>query len=82
MANNLNENCFHLQKDHEMTQAPQQTSGLIDSPHARSPHSATTSATRIKSEDLFRDQREIEIEHQGRIYRLRVTQLNKLILTA
>ncbi|MGH8809258.1 MAG: hemin uptake protein HemP, partial [Noviherbaspirillum sp.] len=37
---------------------------------------------RIKSEDLFRHQREVEIDHQGRIYRLRLTQLNKLILTA
>ncbi|HEY8608790.1 MAG TPA: hemin uptake protein HemP [Noviherbaspirillum sp.] len=39
-------------------------------------------AVRLKSEDLFQQRREIEIEHQGRIYRLRLTQLNKLILTA
>ena len=37
---------------------------------------------RIKSEDLFLQNREIEIDDQGRIYRLRLTQLNKLILTA
>jgi hemin uptake protein HemP len=37
---------------------------------------------RIRSEDLFRQMREIEIDHEGRIYRLRLTQLNKLILTA
>jgi hemin uptake protein HemP len=37
---------------------------------------------RLRSEDLFRQRREVEIEHQGRIYRLRLTQLNKLILTA
>ena len=37
---------------------------------------------RYQSKDLFRLNREIEIEHQGRIYRMRVTQLNKLILTA
>lgn len=37
---------------------------------------------RIKSEDLLRQQREVEIDHQGRIYRLRLTQMNKLILTA
>lgn len=37
---------------------------------------------RICSEELFGTQREIEIEHHGRIYRLRVTQLDKLILTA
>lgn len=39
-------------------------------------------ALRIKSQDLFQSLREIEIEHEGRIYRLRMTQLNKLILTA
>jgi hemin uptake protein HemP len=37
---------------------------------------------RIRSEDLFQQQREVEIDHQGRIYRLRLTQMNKLILTA
>lgn len=37
---------------------------------------------RIKSQDLFRQTRVVEIDHDGRIYRLRVTQLNKLILTA
>jgi hemin uptake protein HemP len=39
-------------------------------------------AIRIKSQDLFQQRREVEIEHDGRIYRLRITQLNKLILTA
>lgn len=37
---------------------------------------------RISSANLMQDRREVEIEHAGRIYRLRVTQLNKLILTA
>ena len=37
---------------------------------------------RLKSEDLFQQLREVEIDHEGRIYRLRLTQLNKLILTA
>ncbi len=44
--------------------------------------SPTGEVARIKSEDLFQQQREVEIDHQGRIYRLRLTQLNKLILTA
>lgn len=44
--------------------------------------SSTGEVARIKSEDLFQQQREVEIDHQGRIYRLRLTQLNKLILTA
>lgn len=37
---------------------------------------------RIKSQDLFAQIREIEIEHDGRIYRLQLTRLNRLILTA
>jgi hemin uptake protein HemP len=37
---------------------------------------------RISSAGLMDGGRELEIEHAGRVYRLRVTQLNKLILTA
>ena len=37
---------------------------------------------RLSSRELFGSRRELEIEHEGRIYRLRMTQLNKLILTA
>ncbi|MBC3935934.1 hemin uptake protein HemP [Undibacterium rugosum] len=37
---------------------------------------------RLKSQELMQQSRELEIDHEGRIYRLRVTQLNKLILTA
>lgn len=37
---------------------------------------------RFTTAGLMQDQREVEIEHAGRIYRLRITQLNKLILTA
>lgn len=37
---------------------------------------------RLTTTGLMQDQREVEIEHAGRIYRLRITQLNKLILTA
>jgi hemin uptake protein HemP len=43
---------------------------------------AVASVIRIKSRDLFQQMREVEIDHDGRIYRLRLTQLNKLILTA
>jgi hemin uptake protein HemP len=42
----------------------------------------TREVMRFCSKDLFGQAREVEIEHQGRIYRLRLTQLNKLILTA
>lgn len=41
-----------------------------------------TAIPRIKSSDLMPRHRELEIDHGGRIYRLRITQLNKLILTA
>lgn len=43
---------------------------------------AVPSLPRIKSQELFKEAREVEIDHEGRIYRLRLTQLNKLILTA
>ena len=39
-------------------------------------------ARRMSSADLFAGTREIEIEHNGRRYRLRITQTGKLILTA
>ncbi|WP_394780813.1 hemin uptake protein HemP [Undibacterium sp.] len=41
-----------------------------------------TPVVRLKSRELMRQMREVEIDHEGRIYRLRITQLNKLILTA
>lgn len=46
------------------------------------PSFGANSFARIKSEDLFQQKREIEIEHAGRIYRLQLTNSNKLILTA
>lgn len=38
-------------------------------------------AETICSHDLFGSQRELVIEHAGQLYRLRITQNNKLILT-
>ncbi|WP_395401313.1 hemin uptake protein HemP [Pseudoduganella sp. UC29_106] len=50
---------------------------------AATPRATVTPAVpRYTTAGLMQDQREIEIEHAGRIYRLRITQLNKLILTA
>lgn len=43
---------------------------------------AVSPVKRISSAGLMEGGRELEIEHAGRVYRLRVTQLNKLILTA
>ena len=42
----------------------------------------TSPVRRITSANVLQDKREVEIEHAGKIYRLRITQLNKLILTA
>ncbi len=37
---------------------------------------------RLNSQDLLRTAKAVEIEHDGKIYQLRVTRLGKLILTA
>ena len=44
--------------------------------------SARGTTPRIRSEVLFGGRTELVIEHQGREYRLRITQNGKLILTA
>jgi hemin uptake protein HemP len=59
---------------------PNQPENWADEPTTAAFRSAGT--LRIKSQDLFQQMREVEIDHEGRIYRLRLTQLNKLILTA
>jgi len=50
---------------------------LTDSAAAENPPTK-----RIASSELFGGAREIVIEHGGRIYRMRITQNGKLILTA
>ena len=43
----------------------------------------TNRSTRsMSSADLFAGSREVQIDHNGRCYRLRITQTGKLILTA
>lgn len=58
------------------------------SPSAVRPLPATSAKTapprpckRVNSKQLLADEREIEIEHVGQLYRLRITALGKLILT-
>jgi hemin uptake protein HemP len=46
------------------------------------PAPATTEHRRVRSEELLGDRRELVIVHGGREYRLRLTQNDKLILTA
>lgn len=83
MSNNLNTNYSHLQKDTNMTRPTRhEAESAPDTSVSGTSASAAASIVRLRSEDLFRQKREVEIDHDGRIYRLRLTQLNKLILTA
>ncbi len=43
---------------------------------------ALATPRRIRSDELFAGAREIVIDHHGRLYRMRITQNGKLILTA
>jgi len=45
------------------------------------PRSVEIANNRLESRDLFVATREITIGHKGEVYRLRLTALNKLILT-
>jgi hemin uptake protein HemP len=65
-----------------MNRLTQQTTEKDGSREGTPADQVASQTLRIKSEDLFQQQREVEIDHQGRIYRLRLTQMNKLILTA
>ena len=49
------------------------------SPNAAQPQERPA---RFTLQELMKQMREIEIDHDGKIYRLRLTQSNKLILTA
>ena len=56
----------------------------MTSPTPAAPPAAAPSAqpVRLNSQDLLRQAKAVQIEHDGKIYELRVTRLNKLILTA
>jgi hemin uptake protein HemP len=60
----------------------QKMNAAVPTPAAEAGFSSVPGVRRITSENLLQDKREVEIEHGGKIYRLRITQLNKLILTA
>jgi hemin uptake protein HemP len=51
--------------------------------HTPQPAPAAPARTqRLNSRELLQASKVVEIEHEGKIYELRVTRLNKLILTA
>lgn len=45
------------------------------------PSSSIPQRRRVSSQALLGNEREVEIEHSGQLYRLRLTSLGKLILT-
>jgi hemin uptake protein HemP len=51
------------------------------SPALLKPVSNTVPPLRLASQDILQGHQEIEIEHQGMVYRLRCTSMGKLILT-
>lgn len=66
---------------------PQDTKAVTQIPDTAEPDSASSalpaaSTRRVSSAELFAGGREIEIDHNGRRYQLRITQTGKLILTA
>ncbi len=59
---------------HTLTQPARPAPGALAGAPAATP--------RVSSQELLQDSKVVEIEHEGKIYELRVTRLNKLILTA
>jgi len=60
--------------------APQQSLSSAASP--AEPAATGAASARITTEDLFAGAREVVLLHNGREYRLRITQQGKLLLTA
>lgn len=52
-----------------------------ESMRAAATPTATGARPRVPSNDILRGSAEVEIDHRGTLYRLRVTSLGKLILT-
>ena len=68
-----NANRYHLSMQNEPTRS-QEPSPLPEPP--------AVTPRKISSRELFSGAREIVIEHGDRLYRMRITQNGKLILTA
>jgi len=65
---------------HVLTTSPQ--TRLTSSSDTALAEATGSAPKRVSSTSLMGEGRALEIEHGGRIYQLRITQLNKLILTA
>jgi hemin uptake protein HemP len=55
-------------------------STIAESGHAHPPHPLDRMARVVTSDSLFRGSYEIGIEHEGSMYRLKITRQGKLIL--
>jgi hemin uptake protein HemP len=55
--------------------------GTEESLHSAASTAAAVPRPRVASNDILRGSPEVEIDHRGTLYRLRVTSLGKLILT-
>lgn len=69
---NSNANDYHY---YTMTRPPPRE------PPTAPPRPEPAGAMRIRSRELFKQAREVLIEHDEQVYRLRITHQNKLILT-
>jgi hemin uptake protein HemP len=80
-----NENASHYSDLMTFTtmrnEGPPGTCAAGDSTLAVASNVQATPPARISSRQILGGRREIEIEHEGTLYRLRVTQAGKLILT-
>jgi hemin uptake protein HemP len=65
---------------HSHTPAAPHASAPDEAPRP-DPHPMTPPRPRVASTDILRGSPEVEIDHRGTLYRLRVTSLGKLILT-
>lgn len=54
---------------------------VTPAPNRPAPSTIGAARRRLDSRQLFQDGQEIDIDHAGAVYRLRITSLGKLILT-
>lgn len=67
--------------DSERAGAPSDPEGPQSAAHAPTAEASGSGALSYRSVDLLAGRREVFIEHDGMLYRLRVTHAGKLILT-
>jgi hemin uptake protein HemP len=61
--------------------AEQTSTHSVAEPQSAAARTIEIAGIRLESRDLFVGTKEITIGHEGEVYRLRLTALNKLILT-